>query len=72
MQAFDRDGLMKDISNLISDEGINLGQVKAVVNQNIAVFDLTLEVREVDQLTRVLTRLEALPNVLQVHRVRPG
>lgn len=72
MKAYDRDGLLKDVSTLIADEGINLGQVKALVNQNIAVLDLILEVREVDELTRILTRLEALPNVLQVHRVRPG
>jgi GTP diphosphokinase / guanosine-3',5'-bis(diphosphate) 3'-diphosphatase len=72
IKAFDRDGLLRDVSTLIAEEGINMGNVRAVVNQNIAAFDLTLEVREVDELTRVLTRLEALPNVLQVHRVRPG
>ena len=72
IKAYDRDGLLKDVSTLVADEGINLGQVKAVVNQNMAILDLILEVREVDQLTRVLTRLEALPNVMQVHRVRPG
>jgi GTP diphosphokinase / guanosine-3',5'-bis(diphosphate) 3'-diphosphatase len=72
IKAYDRDGLMRDISTLVTNEGINMGNVKAVVNHNIAAFDLILEVREVEQLTRVLTRLEALPNVLQVHRVRPG
>jgi GTP diphosphokinase / guanosine-3',5'-bis(diphosphate) 3'-diphosphatase len=72
IKAYDRDGLLRDVSTLIAEEGINLGQVRAVVNQNIAAFELILEVREVDQLTRVLTRLEALPNVLQAHRVRPG
>jgi GTP diphosphokinase / guanosine-3',5'-bis(diphosphate) 3'-diphosphatase len=72
IKAYDRDGLLKDVSTMVSDEGINLGNFKAVVNQNVAVLDLTLEVREIDQLTRVLTRLEALPNVMQVHRVRPG
>jgi GTP pyrophosphokinase len=72
IKAYDRDGLLKDITTLISDEGINLGQVKAIVNQNIAIFDLTLEVREIDHLTRVLTRIEALSNILHVHRVRPG
>jgi GTP diphosphokinase / guanosine-3',5'-bis(diphosphate) 3'-diphosphatase len=72
IKAYDRDGLLRDVSTLIAEEGINLGQVRAVVNQNIAALDLILEVREVDQLTRVLTRLEALPNVLQAHRVRPG
>jgi GTP pyrophosphokinase len=63
---------MRDISTLVTDDGINMGQVKAVVSHNMAAFDLILEVRDVEQLTRVLTRLEALPNVMQVHRVRPG
>jgi GTP pyrophosphokinase len=72
IKAYDRDGLLKDVSTMVSDEGINLGNFKAVVNQNVATLDLTLEVREIDQLTRILTRLEALPNVMQVHRVRPG
>jgi GTP pyrophosphokinase len=72
IKAYDRDGLLKDVSTMVSDEGINLGNFKAVVNQNMVTIDLTLEVREIDQLTRILTRLEALPNVMQVHRVRPG
>lgn len=74
--AYDRDGLMRDVSNLVSDEEINMGQVKADVDHDhkmqLAVFDLILEVHDVDQLTRVLTRLEALPNVMEAHRVRPG
>jgi GTP pyrophosphokinase len=74
--AYDRDGLMRDVSNLVSDEDINMGQVKADVDHDhkmqLAVFDLILEVHDVDQLTRVLTRLEALPNVMEAHRVRPG
>jgi GTP pyrophosphokinase len=74
--AYDRDGLMRDVSNLVSDEDINMGQVKADVDHDhkmqLAVFDLLLEVHDVDQLTRVLTRLEALPNVMEAHRVRPG
>jgi guanosine-3',5'-bis(diphosphate) 3'-pyrophosphohydrolase len=74
--AYDRDGLMRDVSNLVSDEDINMGQVKADVDHDhkmqLAVFDLILDVHDVDQLTRVLTRLEALPNVMEAHRVRPG
>jgi GTP pyrophosphokinase len=76
IKAYDRDGLVKDVSNLVSDEGINMGHVKADVDHdhklNLAVVNLILEVRDVEQLTRVLTRLEALPNVMEVHRVRPG
>lgn len=76
VKAYDRDGLIRDITNLISNEGINMNQVQVDVTQkkkmNVAVLDLVLEVKEVDQLMRVLTRIEALPNVLEAIRVRPG
>jgi GTP pyrophosphokinase len=74
--AFDRDGLLRDVSNLVSNEGINMGNVKVGVNHtskyNMADFELILEVRDVEQLTRVLTRIETLSNVLEAQRVRPG
>lgn len=76
IKAYDRDGLMRDISNLISNENINMGQVQVdFMHQsklNMAVLDLVIDVRDVEQLTRVLTRLETLSNVLEAHRVRPG
>jgi guanosine-3',5'-bis(diphosphate) 3'-pyrophosphohydrolase len=76
VKAYDRDGLARDVSNLIANEGINMGLVQAGVDRrnklNLATLDLVLEVRDVDQLTKVLTRIEALPNVMEVHRVRPG
>ncbi len=76
VKAFDRDGLLLDVSKLVSNEGINLGQVKVGLNQdskfNMAILDLILEVRDVEQLTRVLTRMEALPNVVEALRLKPG
>ncbi len=76
IKAYDRDGLLRDVSNLVSNEGINMGQVQVGVNHNhkmnLAIFDLILEVRDIDQLTRVLTRIEALPNVLEAQRLQPG
>jgi GTP pyrophosphokinase len=72
IKAYDRNGLVKDVSTLIADEGINMMRVKVDVNRNLAVFDLILEVRDISQLSRVLDRLENLPNVTEAHRVRPG
>ena len=76
VKAYDRDGLARDVSNLVANEGINMGLVQAGVNHgsklSLAVLDLVLEVKDIDQLTRVLTRIEALPNVMEAHRVRPG
>ncbi len=76
IKAYDRDGLMKDVATLVTNEGINMGSVKVGVDYtnkyNMADFHLILEVRDLEQLARVLTRIEALPNVLDAHRMRPG
>lgn len=73
VKAFDRDGLMKDISTLFADEKIGMNKVRVDVNRrNMAVFDLIIEVRDVNQLSRILDRLEGLDNVFAAQRVRPG
>ena len=60
VKAYDRDGLARDVSNLVANEGINMGLVQAGVNHDsklsLAILDLVLEVKDVDQLTRVLTQ----------------
>ena len=72
VKAYDRDGLMRDVSTLIAEEGINMGKVSVDVNNNLAVFDMVLEVRDLAQLSKVLDRLENLANVLEAQRVKPG
>jgi guanosine-3',5'-bis(diphosphate) 3'-pyrophosphohydrolase len=72
IKAFDRDGLMRDVSTLIADEGVNMPKVKVETSRNLAIFDLVLEVRDILQLSRVLDRLENLPNVMEARRVKPG
>jgi GTP pyrophosphokinase len=41
LKAYDRNGLLKDVSTLIADEGINMTEVKVDVSRNQATFDLT-------------------------------
>lgn len=72
IKAYDRNGLMKDVATLISDEGINMSGVKVDVSRNLAMFDMTLLVHDIAELSRVLDRLENLPNVMEAQRVRPG
>jgi GTP pyrophosphokinase len=72
VKAYDRNGLMKDIATLISDEGVNMTGITVDVNRNLAVLDLTLEVPDIAKLSRVLDRLENLPNVMEAQRIRPG
>lgn len=70
--AYDRGGLMRDVSTVIADEGIGMSQVKVDVDSNEATFDLILNVDNIGQLSRVLTRIESLPNILEARRIRPG
>ncbi|HEY61694.1 MAG TPA: bifunctional (p)ppGpp synthetase/guanosine-3',5'-bis(diphosphate) 3'-pyrophosphohydrolase [Anaerolineae bacterium] len=73
IKAYDRDGLIKDVSTLIADENINMTKIRVDVNKNnMAVFDIIIEVRNVSQLSKILDRLESLSNVFEARRVRPG
>jgi GTP pyrophosphokinase len=63
---------MGDISNILTNEGINLLDIGLKVNHNLAAISLVLEVGDIAQLSRVLTRVENLPNVMEATRRRPG
>jgi GTP pyrophosphokinase len=72
VKAYDRQGLMNDISMILSDEGINILDVSLKVSHHQAMLNLVLEVGDIEQLSRVLARIENLPNVTEAQRVRPG
>ena len=72
IKAYDRQGLMGDISNLLTNEGVNIADVSVNVNRAHADLKLVVEVRDLAQLSRVLTRIESLPNVLEAQRIKPG
>lgn len=72
IKAYDRQGLVSDISKLLSDESINIADVKVNLNRSMADLRLTIEVRDLTQLSRILARIENLPNVMEAHRVNPG
>ena len=72
INAYDRQGLMGDISNLLNTEGVNIADVNVKVEENVAELKLIVEVRDITQLSRILTRIENIPNVLEAQRVKPG
>lgn len=72
IKAYDRQGLMGDISNVMGDEGVNILDANIKVSHNLATLNLILEVGDIAQLSRVLSRVENLPNVIQAQRSRPG
>ncbi len=75
--AFDRQGLMGDVSNLLTSEGVNIVKADVRVNRTYQDADtadirLSVEVKDIAQLSRVLSRIENLPNVLEARRLKPG
>jgi GTP pyrophosphokinase len=75
--AFDRQGLMGDVSNLLTSEGINIVNVTVNVEHDnyqadVATIRLIVEVRDIVQLSRLLARMENLSNVVDAQRVRGG
>ena len=69
IRAYDRQGLMGDVSNLLDSEGINIADVKVNVNKSLAELRLIVEVQDISQLSKILTKLENVPNVTEAHRI---
>lgn len=72
VKAYDREGLLGDISTLLQNEGVNIADVSVSFNRSVADLRLVVEVRDLEQLSRVLTRIETVPNVLEAQRTKPG
>jgi len=69
----DRPNILNDITNILSDEGVNISSVDSrpgkVPNQPVSVVvDLMVELRDVEQLERIRRRIAQLPYVREVSR----
>lgn len=72
IKAYDRQGLMGDISTVLSNEGINIRDISVKTSNNLAVISIILDIGDIAQLSRLLTLTESLPNVMEAYRVKPG
>jgi GTP pyrophosphokinase len=72
IEAFDREGLMRDISTIVADEHVNMGDVSTLSKGHEVHVNVTLEVSDLSQLSRVLSKIEELTNVTMVQRYRLG
>lgn len=70
VEAYDRSGLLRDIANLVAGERINMLDAKATtgIKGNLAQVEATLQIKDAEQLSRILARIERLPNVTEVRR----
>jgi GTP pyrophosphokinase len=68
--AYDRDGLLRDISTVVADEKVNMTKVAVSTRQNMATVKLTMEIRDFHQLTRILNKMERIQNVIEARRAK--
>jgi len=70
IRAYDRAGLLHDISGVVAENGVNMSSANSVTSkEHIASINVTLEISGADQLTRILAKIDRVPNVIEARRV---
>lgn len=74
IHANDRHGLLSDITRTLSDEKVNVIAVNTMSNKKdqTARMAVTIEIRDLQQLTRIMDKVSQLRNVLDVSRGSNG
>ena len=70
VEAWDRVGMIRDVTTLVADEKINISSVSLAnhEDQTISVF-LALEIKGLAQLSRLLKKIEGIKGVISVARI---
>ncbi|MBB6092227.1 GTP pyrophosphokinase [Povalibacter uvarum] len=70
VRAFDRRGLVRDITGVLADSKINIQGMNTVTDEadGIADINLRITVQDLEELSRVLGRVQGLPNILSARR----
>ncbi len=71
LTAFQRTGLMQDVSTILANQKINLLNINSNTNkaEQMVYTKLTIEIQKVDQLVLIIDKLSQLPNVQDVKRI---
>jgi GTP pyrophosphokinase len=70
VMAYDRSGLLHDISGVVANRNLNLSAVSTGKRDryNIIPVYMTLDIPDLRTLTRVLSQIEQVSNVIEAHR----
>ena len=69
-EAWDRVGLMRDVTTVVAEEKVNITSVNLAKHDDLTVsILLTLETKGLVQLSRLLTRIDSAKGVIGVTRI---
>lgn len=68
VEAADRQGLLRDISEVLSRERLNVIAVNTLTKKNTAYMRFTMEVGSVQQMQRAITLIREVPGVIDAQR----
>jgi GTP pyrophosphokinase len=68
VQAHDRQGLLRDVSEVLSKERINVTAVNTLSRHHIANMSFTVEVDGLDHLKRALAQIGEVSGVISARR----
>ena len=70
IRAFDRSGLLRDVTSLLANEKANVFSLQTILDkqENMTNITLTIEVDGLNSLSGLLARLSQVPNVLEARR----
>jgi len=63
IEANDRQGLLRDISDLFVREKVNATKANTMTRNNLALMQFSIEIADREQLSRLLALIQQLPNV---------
>ena len=73
MDAYDRSGLLRDVSSVLDKVGLNVLAIRTKSAQGhvgVSVrMKITIELSTIEQLSRVMARLREIPNMIHVQRL---
>lgn len=72
IDAYDRSGLLRDITEVLSASRSNVLALQTLTNtdENTATMEVTVEISSLEQLARLLAKIRNLPNIIDVRRKR--
>ncbi len=70
LEAQDRVGLLRDITSLVSEEGVNIASCVSEEEKDTSIISLTVYVDGISQLNRLFSKMESVRGVIGVSRGR--